>query len=103
MGNGLSQPVLQDHVNLLSNFAGGQTIDQDDQFWRQLFAFPISLSQLPPSQVEQHITECCAQLGQVYLMNLHRSTHVMQQLCTYCLYELQLVTMGAPKIFRHSY
>ncbi len=63
MGNGVSQLALQDHLKLLSDFAGERKVDQDDTFWRQLFAFPTALSQLPPNQVEQHITECCTQLG----------------------------------------
>lgn len=63
MGNAVSEPVLQHHLVLLSDFAGDRKVDQDNQIWRQLFAFPVSLSQLPPSQVEQHVTGCCDQLG----------------------------------------
>ena len=63
MGNAVSEPVLQRHLVVLSDFAGDQKADQDNQVWRQLFAFPVSLSQLPPSQVEQHVAGCCDQLG----------------------------------------
>ncbi|KAA6428940.1 MAG: hypothetical protein FRX49_01050 [Trebouxia sp. A1-2] len=62
MGNAVSEPVLQRHLVLLSDFAGDQKLDQDNQVWRQLFALPVPLSQLPPSQVEQHVTGCCDQL-----------------------------------------
>lgn len=62
MGNAVSHPVLQEYLKLLSEFAGQQQADPSDQLWRQLFAFPVSLSQLPPKQVEHNITDCCAQL-----------------------------------------
>ncbi|KAL3142254.1 hypothetical protein ABBQ38_002596 [Trebouxia sp. C0009 RCD-2024] len=62
MGNSISQTVLQDHVKLLSDFSSGHAIDQDDRFWRELFAFPASLSSLPPSQVEHRVSDCCISL-----------------------------------------
>ncbi len=69
MGNAVSEPVLQRHLVVLSDFAGDQKVDQDNQVWRQLFAFPVSLSQLPPSQVEQHVAGCCDQLGMIVIMS----------------------------------
>lgn len=64
MGNSISQTVLQDHVELLSDFSSGHVIDQDDRFWRELLAFPASLSSLPPSQVEHRVSDCCGSLGE---------------------------------------
>ena len=64
MGNAISQTALQDHIKLLSDFSSDGTIDQDDRFWTQLFAFPLSLSSLPPSQLEQRVSECCGSLGE---------------------------------------
>ena len=63
MGNAISLTVLQDHVKLLSEFSSDQEIDQNDRFWRELFAFPVSLSSLPPSQIELHVSGCCGSLG----------------------------------------
>ena len=68
MGNAVSEPVLQRHLVLLSEFAGDQKVDQDNQVWRQLFALSVPLSQLPPSQVEQHVTGCCDQLGMTVII-----------------------------------
>ena len=75
MGNAVSQPVLQEYLKLLNDFAGQQQTDPSDQLWRQLFAFPVSLSQLPPKQVEHNITDCCAQLGK----SMHKEEGCIEQ------------------------
>ena len=80
MGNAVSEQVLQRHLVLLSDFAGDQKVDQDNQIWRQLFALPIPLSQLPPSQVEQHVTGCCDQLGMAVVISYAPClTHIFVQ------------------------
>ncbi len=80
MGNAVSEPVLQRHLVSLSDFAGDQQLDKDNQVWRQLFAFPVSLSQLPPSQVEQHVAGCCDQLGMtVFFSYAPCLTHIFVQ------------------------
>ena len=79
MGNAVSEPVLQRHLVLLSDFAGDQKVDQDNQVWRQLFALPVPLSQLPPSQVEQHVTGCCDQLGMTVVISYAPCFHIFVQ------------------------
>ena len=64
MGNTLSQGVVQDYTALLSKLGEATRINSDDPYWRQLFAFPLPLSQLDPKLVEQQIiTGCCSSLG----------------------------------------
>ena len=64
MGNTVSQTVVQDYTTLLSKFSDASRINSDDPYWRQLFAFPMPLSQLDPKLVEQVITGCCSSLGE---------------------------------------
>ena len=65
MGNTVSQTVVQDYTVLLSKFSDASRINSDDPYWRQLFAFPMPLSQLDPKLVEQVITGCCSSLGEI--------------------------------------
>lgn len=64
MGNTVSQAVLQDYTSLLRKFSGTSRIDSEDPYWRQLFAFPASLSQVDPKLVAQTIIDCCTSLGE---------------------------------------
>ena len=93
MGNAVSQPVLQEYLKLLNEFAGQQQADPSDQLWRQLFAFPVSLSQLPPKQVEHNITDCCAQLGKCLQEEAHEN-HEQIDLHAFALKPLPCVTVS---------
>lgn len=66
MGNTVSLGTVQEYTELLSKFSGISRIDSDDPYWRQLVAFPLSLSQLDPKLVEHTVTECCTSLGEYW-------------------------------------
>ena len=107
MGNTVSQATVQEYNGLLSQFSSPNKIDREDQFWKQLLAFPLPLSQIDPRNVEHTITACCADLGE---RSLGPSLHEFEALAPMvssvqlsghdksCV--LQSVTMEVPKTFK---